>query len=297
MSTPEERQRAGVALGLGAYAIWGLLPLYIAQLNVVPPATFLSYRIIWSVVFMLLMLAVSRRWKPLLAAVRQPRAMGLLVVSSTLIAINWLVYINAVQDHRVLETSLGYFINPLLNVVVGVVVLKESMRRPEIIAVGLAALGVAILAVAGGALPWISLVLACSFSAYGFVRKMVPVEAFEGLLIETLLLVPFAAGYVAWTGYDMFDLPLRLSALLAFSGVVTAVPLLLFSAAARRLRFATLGLLQYIAPTLQFALAITAFDEPLDPVMIATFVLIWAGLALLGADLIRRGRPGVAAGT
>lgn len=295
MSTPEERQRAGMALGLSAYVIWGLLPLYIAQLNAVPPATFLSYRIIWSAVFMLLMLGVSRRWTPLLAALRQPRAMALLVTSSTLIAVNWLTYINAVHAHRVLEASLGYFINPLINVVVAVVVLKESMRRPEIIAVGLAALGVAILAVVGGTLPWVSLILAGSFSAYGFVRKLVPVEAFEGLLIETLLLAPFAAGYVAWTGYDMFDLPVQLSTLLAFSGVITAVPLLLFSAAARRLRFATLGLLQYITPTIQFALAVVAFGEPLNPALITTFVLIWAGLALLGADLIRRGRPGAAA--
>ncbi len=291
MNTPEERRRAGVALGLGAYAMWGLLPLYIAQLNSVPPAIFLSYRIIWSAIFMLLMLGLSRRWLPLLAALRQPRAMVMLVVSSTLIAINWLTYINAVHTHRVLETSLGYFINPLINVVVGVVIMKESMRRPEVLAVLLATIGVAILVAARGTLPWTSLVLACSFSAYAFVRKLVPVEAFEGLLIETVLLAPFAAGYVAWTGYDMLDLPMRMSVLLAVSGVVTAVPLLLFAAAARRLRFSTLGLLQYLAPTIQFLLAVIAFGEPLDPAMMITFTLIWAGLAILGADLIRRGPP------
>lgn len=290
MNTLEERRRAGVALGLGAYCIWGLLPLYIALLDVVPPPDFLSYRILWSTVFMLLMLAVSRRWGPLLVALRQPRAMALLVASSTFIAVNWLTYISAVQMHRVLETSLGYFINPLINVLVGTVVLKEGMRRPEMIAVALATLGVAVLVVAQGALPWISLVLACSFSAYSFVRKLVPVEAFEGLLIETMLLAPFAAGYIAWSGYDMTALPVRLSILLALSGALTAIPLLMFAAAARRMRFATLGLLQYVAPTIQFGLAILVLGEPLNPAMMVTFVLIWAGLLLLGTDIIRRGR-------
>lgn len=284
--------RRGVALGLGAYLCWGVLPLYFKLLGHVPASEIVAQRVIWSVLLLTVLIVAARRWAKLRAALSDRRALALLLASATLIGANWLLYIWAINAAHVLETSLGYFLNPLVNVVMGVVLLKERLSRAQGVAVALAALGVSILAVGASGL-WISLGLAGTFATYGLIRKIAPVESLEGLAVETLLLSPVAAVYL-WSlgagGTLAFGSDVSTSALLAFGGIVTCVPLLLFAAAARLLPYSTLGLLQYIAPTIQFLLAIIVFGEPLSPAHLACFALIWSGLAVYAADGLRRAR-------
>jgi len=285
------RGAAGVALGLGAYFTWGFLPLYLKAVASVPAVEVLAHRVIWSLLLLALLVAAMRRWKPLIALARDPRTLLLLGLTSLLIGVNWLIYIWAVNSSHVLETSLGYFINPLVNVALGVIVLRERLRKAQIGAVSLAALGVAILAVAQGSLPWISLALAFSFSLYGLIRKMAPADPLTGLLAETALLAPIALIYLATIGGGSFgEQGLSIDVLLILSGLVTAAPLLMFAAAGKRLRYATLGLLQYIAPTIQFLLAVLLFKEALGTAHIVTFAFIWIGLAIYAADAVRTAR-------
>ncbi|WP_188054717.1 EamA family transporter RarD [Sphingosinithalassobacter sp. CS137] len=273
--------RAGLAQGVAAYALWGLLPLYFALLRGVDAGEIVATRILWSLVLLAVLIAALRRWPRLRVAMASPRTLLMLSASALLIAVNWLVYIWAVLNHHVLEGSLGYFLNPLINVLLGVLVLRERLDRVQAAAVGLAALGVLVLAVGAGAGLWISLVLAVSFGLYGLVRKLAPVDSIEGLTIETAILAPVAGLYLLWLGERVaFGEELTLSLLLALAGVVTAVPLLLFAAAAKRLRYSTLGLLQYLAPTMQFLLAIFVFGEHMTRAHLVCFVLIWSGLAL-----------------
>lgn len=292
MDEAARRARAGVGLGLGAYLMWGFLPLYFKAIDSVAPTETVAQRVLWSLILLAMLIVARRRWSALVAALRNPKAMRLLLVSALLIAGNWLLYIWAVVNDHVLETSLGYFLNPLVNVVMGVVFLKERLTRAQTIAVLLAAAGVATLAIGTAGGLWISLGLAFSFASYGLLRKVAPVESLEGLTVETMILMPFAAAYVWWLGasgaLSFGDSP-GISAMLALGGVFTAVPLLLFAAAARRLRFATLGLLQYVAPTIQFLLAVLAFGEPLTLPHILCFAAIWSGLALYAADGLRTG--------
>lgn len=282
---------AGLLYGVSAYLIWGLLPLYLKLLKQVPAAQVLAHRILWSLL-LLVAAAVALKRLPAIRAAAKGRVLLLLSASASLISVNWLVYIWAVANAHVLEASLGYFINPLVNVALGVAVLREPIRRVQGIAVALAAAGVLAMALGGGAL-WISLTLALSFGAYGLIRKVVAIDALGGLLIETLILAPFATAALVHAGLDgstAWGGTPRLDALLAFTGVVTAVPLLLFAAAARRLRYATVGLLQYLAPSLVFLQAVLLFGEPLRPVHLLTFGLIWAGCALYAWDSIRAAR-------
>jgi chloramphenicol-sensitive protein RarD len=284
--------RRGIALGLGAYLCWGVLPLYFKLLGHVPATEIVAQRVIWSVLLLGMLIVAAGRATKLRAALADRRALGLLLASATLIGANWLLYIWAINAHHVLETSLGYFLNPLVNVVMGVVLLKERLTRAQAIAVALAGLGVSILAVGASGL-WISLGLAGTFATYGLLRKIAPVESLEGLAIETVLLSPVALVYL-WmlggAGTLAFGTDAGTSALLAFGGVVTCVPLLLFAAAARLLPYSTLGLLQYLAPTLQFLFAILVFREPLSAAHLACFALIWSGLAIYAADGLRRAR-------
>lgn len=287
--------RIGLMQGMGAYLIWGLLPLYFMPLSPVGPGEIVADRVIWSLALLFAIIAATRRGARLRLALANPRTLRLLAASAALISVNWLVYIWAVQHHHVLEASLGYFLNPLVNVVLGVVVLRERLGRPQIAAVTLAAIGVLVLASQAGGGLWISLTLALSFGLYGLVRKIAPVEAIEGLTIETLLLAPIAAGYMIWLGVQgtlAYGGDPALTALLTFAGVITAVPLLLFAAGARRLPYSTMGLLQYIAPTIQFLLAITLFGERVTPAHAICFALIWTGLAIyvLGSMRARRVR-------
>ena len=292
----EAEARKGVAFGLSAYLLWGFLPVYFKLLGGVLPTEIVAQRVLWSVVLLAVLIAVRRRWPQLRAAFANPQALKILTVSALLIGVNWLIYIWAIGARHVLETSLGYFLNPLVNVVMGVLLLKERLTRAQGLAVGLAAIGVAVLAAGAASGLWISLALALSFATYGLLRKIAPVDSLEGLMIETVLLAPVAAFYLFWLGdRAAFGDGPGVSALLALGGVVTAVPLLLFAAGARRLRYSTLGLLQYIAPTIQFLLAVLAFGEPLTTAHLICFALIWTGLAVYATDSLRRVRAPVSA--
>ncbi|WP_342768301.1 EamA family transporter RarD [Sphingomonas gilva] len=248
------------------------------MLKGVDPVEIVAQRVLWSLALLLPIAALIGRCGALRRALADRRLLAQLGASSALIAANWLVYVWAVFNGHVLAASLGYFLNPLINVALGTIVLKERLTRGQAVAVGLAALGVAVLAVEASDGLWISLALALSFGLYGLVRKMAAVESLEGLTIETALLAPFGLAYLAWlsaTGGIAFGGGVGISLLLVLAGAVTATPLLLFAAAARRIRYSTLGLLQYLAPSIQFVLAITVFGEALEPAQLACFALIW----------------------
>ena len=294
--TERSATHTGLLYGIAAYTLWGVMPLYLKLLGHVPAVEVLAHRILWSAALLVVVVAALKRGAAIRAAA-SPRVLLYLAASALLISVNWLVYIWAVNNAHVLEASLGYFINPLVNVALGLVVLREPIRRVQGYAVALAALGVAAMALSGAAGLWISVTLALSFGTYGLIRKVVAIDALGGLLVETLILAPFAGGALIWAhGGDggAWGREGSTDALLAFAGVVTAVPLLLFASAARRLRYATVGLLQYIGPTLAFLQAVLLFDEPLRPVHFVTFALIWAGCALYAWDSVRGSRQAAA---
>lgn len=280
--------RTGVIQAALAYACWGLFPLYFHALRNVPPAEMLAHRVAWSLVFLAAVLTALGRWSWLLPALRERRVLRCFAASAALIAVNWFVYIWAVAHGRVVEASLGYFLNPLVNVLLGALVLHERLRRAQWASVALAALGVAWIAATAGALPWIALLLAGSFSCYGLLRKTAPLGALEGLAIETLLIAPFAIGLLAWlAAQDRSAFAPASDAmqwLIAASGPLTAIPLLLFAAGARRIPFSLLGLLQYIGPTLQLGVGVLLFGEPFGPGRALGFALIWLALALYSAE-------------
>lgn len=291
MTDRHDAMRSGLILGIGAYAAWGLLPLYLRLLRGVPSLEVLAHRIVWSLLLLIVIVVVTRRAGAIRAAARGP-TLALLAASATLIAINWLVYIWAVQHGHVLEASLGYFINPLVNVALGMALLGERIGRVQKAAVAVAAAGVAVMALSGGGALWISLTLALSFGTYGLIRKVAAIDSLGGLTVETALLLVPALAVIAMAqvgGQGAFGQDRTVDLLLVLAGAVTAVPLLMFAAAARRLRYATMGLLQYIAPTLQFVEAVALFHEPLRPVHLVTFALIWTGCALYAWGGWRRG--------
>jgi chloramphenicol-sensitive protein RarD len=291
MTDRHDATRSGLILGIGAYAAWGLLPLYLRLLRGVPSLEVLAHRIVWSLLLLIVIVVVTRRAGAIRAAARG-RTLALLAASATLIAINWLVYIWAVQHGHVLEASLGYFINPLVNVALGMALLGERIGRVQKAAVAVAAAGVAVMALSGGGALWISLTLALSFGTYGLIRKVAAIDSLGGLTVETALLLVPALAVIAMAqvgGQGAFGQDRTVDLLLVLAGAVTAVPLLMFAAAARRLRYATMGLLQYIAPTLQFVEAVALFHEPLRPVHLVTFALIWTGCALYAWGGWRRG--------
>jgi chloramphenicol-sensitive protein RarD len=277
MTTPATR--TGLILGIGAYTLWGLLPIYLHLLHGVPALQVLAHRVLWSLLLLALVIVVLRRATAIRAAARG-RTLLLLCASAALIAVNWLVYIWSVQNGHVLEASLGYFINPLVNVALGTIVLGERIGRIQKAAVAVAALGVAVMAGAGGGALWIPLTLALSFGLYGLIRKVAAIDALGGLTVETALLAAPALAVLLLGPEPVFGRGTQTDVLLVLAGAVTAAPLLMFAAAARRLRYATMGLLQYIAPTLQFLEAVILFREPLRAVHIVTFALIWTGCAL-----------------
>jgi chloramphenicol-sensitive protein RarD len=279
-------------MGLGAYAIWGVLPLYFKAMVHVRATEIVAHRILWSLILLGALVTVWKRWPAIGAALKTPKVVMTLVLTSVLIGINWLVYIYAVVSGHVLEGSLGYYLNPLVNVVLGVFLLKEKLSRLQKAAVFLAAAGVAVLAFGAGGAIWISLTLAASFALYGFLRKVAPVDAVEGLSIETLFLTPIAAGFVLWLasrGESGFLQDRHTDMLLILGGALTAIPLLLFTAAAKRLPYSTLGFLQYIAPSLQFLLAVLVFGEPLTTAHLVCFVAIWIALVIFVGEGLRKG--------
>ena len=286
-------EKSGLAPALGAYLIWGFLPLYLLLVKTVPAFEFVAWRVIWTLPICFLIVALRRQGPDVRAALRDRRALAWLVLSSLLIAINWLVYVWAIQSGQVYAASVGYYINPLVNVLLGTLLLGERLTRAQWLAVAIAALGVALLA--GGALTtlWISLTLALSFGSYGLVRKQVSVGSLPGLTIESaILLIPsiaLAAWYAATQGSAFFISP-ELSAAIVLGGVVTAVPLLLFALAARRMPYSTLGFFQFLAPSIVFILGLTVFRQPLQPIQAACFACIWTAAAIFIWDAIKRSR-------
>jgi len=291
-TTPEEHRR-GLILALGASVIWGLVPVYFKLLGGVPPVEVVAHRILWSVVLLITILAATRRLPALAAALTDIRVLRALLLSAVLIGGNWLLYIWAVASGKLLAASFGYFLNPLVNVVLGVTVLRERLSGAQKAAVGLAAVGVAIAATGAIDDLGIGVALALSFAFYGLIRKLTPVGAVEGLAVETIVLAPLCAGWIAWhatAGTLAFGRETGIDALLIGSALVTSAPLMMYAASARRLPYATMGVLQYIAPSMVLVLGVTVYDEPLVPAMAVAFVFIWAGLAVFTVDLVRRSR-------
>ena len=282
--TPETR--TGLIAGLGAYCLWGLLPLYLKLLTGIPASDVLANRILWSLLLIGGIMVFTGGGGRLRAVIMQPRLMLLLVTSAVLIAANWLIYTWAVLNGHVLDTSLGYFINPLISIIFGVVLLGERLARAQWLAVGLATTGVAIIAIANGALPLVSLGVALSFALYGLVRKFAAVDAVTGLLVETIILTPVALGWLLTRPEGLFGRPAATEALLIAGGALTAVPLLLFGIATRWLKLSTIGLMQYIAPTMVFLLAVFLFGEVLTTSRLFAFGCIWAGLALYTRSIL-----------
>lgn len=289
----DQDSRSGLIAAVGAYGLWGLLPIFFKLLHHVSPGEVVAQRIIWSLILILALLVLRRNLSALVATLRAPHLLLPLLASALLIALNWLIYVWAVNDDHVIAASLGYFLNPLVNVALGVFVLKERLRRVQAIAIGIAAVGVAIMAGAALTTLWISIGLALSFAFYGLVRKLTPVSPMAGLGAETLILTVPATAYLMWLsgqGGIAFGGDSGTTALLILSGAITTIPLVLFAIAARRLPMTTLGLIQYIAPTLQFLCGILLFGESLSGGQIASFILIWLGLILFATDSVRAAR-------
>ncbi|MEU7527396.1 EamA family transporter RarD [Saccharothrix sp. NPDC042600] len=293
-SADVHQNNKGIALGAGAYVIWGMFPAFWPLLAPAGSGEILAHRIAWSLVVMALLTAVLGRWSSL----RTLSARGWLMVAaaSALIAANWGVYIYAVNSGHVVEAALGYFINPLVSVVLGVLVLRERLRGLQYAALGIAVTAVVVLAVDYGRLPWISLVLACSFGVYGLIKKTVPLDATSSLTAESIVLGPVAVGYLLWLGSagTFHSNGWGHALLLASSGLVTAVPLMMFGAGARRVPLTTMGMLQYLAPILQFAWGVFVAHEPMPASRWFGFGLVWAALAVFTLDALRSRRSRLA---
>ncbi|MCK7623661.1 EamA family transporter RarD [Streptomyces sp. RS10V-4] len=289
-------QRTGLAYGLAAYTMWGLLPLYWHLLDATAPAEILAHRMLWSLPVALVILAVLRRWGWIRPLLRQPRRLALVLVCALVISLNWFLYIWAVNAGHVLEASLGYFINPLVSIAFGVLVLRERLRPLQWAAVGVGAAAVVVMTAAYGRMPWIALGLALSFATYGLVKKGIKLDGIEGFSAETALQALPALGYLVYLGVrgeSAFATggPGQ-AVLLAACGVATAVPLICFGVSAVRLPLTTIGMLQYLAPTFQFLLGLTVFHERMPAERWAGFALVWAALAVLTWDALRTARRG-----
>ncbi|ERS82166.1 MAG TPA: EamA family transporter RarD [Marinobacter hydrocarbonoclasticus] len=273
----------GVVYGLGAYTLWGSFPLYFALFKGIPSWEVLIHRVIWSCLFLAVVISILKRWPPVVAALRKPRRLGYVLGCAVFIALNWGIYIYAVETRHVLQASLGYFLTPLVNVAMGLLILGERISRLQAAAVGLAAVAILYQLFLLGELPWITLVLAFSFGTYGLMRKKVELDGLSGLFVETLLLLPLGLLTLAWLssqGLSHFSDSTYSALLLASSGAVTAIPLLAFAGAARRLKLSTVGFLMYINPTIQFLIALYIFHEPLSTAKLVSFVMIWGALAI-----------------
>lgn len=287
--------RRGLIHGVVAYVLWGLVAAYWKLLAHVDPIELLAHRAIWGMFAFAALVAITKQWPAVIAALRDVRVLGTMAVSATLLAVNWGIFVWATVTGHLLDASLGYFINPLVSVAFGTLILRERLSRLQWLSILLAAAGVALLTWRGGRVPWVALSLACSFGLYGLVRKTAKVEALVGSTVETLLMVPIALGYLVLTSPGAFGhADASTHALLVGTGVITAVPLVLFNSAARRLPLSTVGFLQYLVPTGQFLLAVLAYGEPVPLDRLMAFVVIWIGLAVSSVDLVQR-RPAVRA--
>ena len=287
--------RRGLVATAASFLIWGVVPIYWKAIGSISPSEMIGWRVLWALPFAGLCLAVLGGASQVRATLKRPRLVGILAVSAALVAVNWFIFIEAVADGRVMETSLGYYINPMVNVLLGFCCLGERPRRLQWIAIGLAAVGVTVLVVAVGELPIMALALAVTFGLYGLVRKLAPVEALPGLFIEVLLVSPLAVLWLVWLAREpgmpaWFGADLATQWLVPLSGAITAIPLVLFAYGARRLPLATVGILQFLAPTGQFLLATFVYRETFTSAHAATFAFIWTGIALYLLDLRREAR-------
>ena len=283
----------GLLFGVSAYTLWGLFPIYWPLLKPANPLEIVSHRAVWTLVFCFIILALTKTLKSTLSLLKRPKIVAGLFLSSILISINWIIYIYAANNEHVVEASLGYYINPIVVIATGVIVLKEKMRPLQWLAVGIATIGVGVLTIDYGRLPWIALGLALSWGSYGLVKKQLGLGALEGLSIETLLSSGAYLGYLIWLGYSgegQFSHSLKLTLLLIGGGAVTAIPLLLFNGSTTRLPYSTIGLLQYITPTIQFSIGVWLRHEDMPTARWIGFVVIWFALAALGTDLVRSSR-------
>jgi chloramphenicol-sensitive protein RarD len=296
MNAPRPSQtphpRTGFLLGLAAYALWGVLPIYFKALAAVPAVDIVAHRILWSLPYLALLILLSRGWPKVRAALAQPRTIGILLLTALLIGGNWLLYVYAVTSDHILAASFGYYLNPLANVLLGRFVLHERLNRLQWTAVAVAAAGISVLAAGALGQLWISLTLCISFALYGLLRKIVPADAITGLGIETVILFPLAIGWLAWrhsAGAPVMGTNEAQAGLLLLAGIVSTTPLLLFTAAAKRLQYSTLGMLQFLAPTLQFAIAVL-YGERITWAHVVAFPAIWLALALYVTALLRSPR-------
>ncbi len=294
MNAPGPRPTRGVAAAVGAFFLWGIFPIYWKAFDAVAPVDLVAHRVVWSLVFVLFVLPLRGRMGDFLRALRDPRSAGLYLASGLLLAVNWLTFVHAVATGRIIDSSLGYFLNPLFNILLGLLFLGERLRLVQWLAVGLAMLGVGVQILQLGRLPWISLVLAGTFALYGLLRKQGPLGPLTGFAVETAVLAPLgllwlgmttSAGDGAFAGATAWEWILLVS-----MGAVTAVPLLLFATAARALSLATLGLIQYLAPTGQLLVGVLVYGELFDRARALSFGFIWAGLVLYTIDGLRRHR-------
>jgi len=289
----ESDTRVGLIAAIAAFSFWGLAPIYFKWVAQIPASEIVAHRVIWSVVLLMVIVVARRQWGRVREVFRQPRLLAILGVSALLNGANWLIFVWAIAHDQVLETSLGYFINPLLSVLLGRLFLRERLRPWQVAAVGIAALGVLWRIVGVGHLPVVALMLALTFGFYGLIRKRTAVDAITGLLVETLWVLPLALGWLLWRvhlGEAWIGRDLHVEALLPLAGVVTTVPLTLFAMGARRLPLATLGFLQYLAPSISFCLAVFVFREAFSLEHLLGFALIWLALALYSFDLWRATR-------
>lgn len=291
MKTNNETKQ-GVIFALLAYVMWGLVPLYFKQLHQVPAYEILAHRAIWSCVFLAILLCLFKLWPKVWAVLQVPRNVLLLVCTATLISINWLTYIWAVNNDHLLDASLGYFINPIINVILGMVFLSEKLRKLQWLAIGLAVAGVLVQIITLGYLPWIALVLSCSFGLYGLLRKKLHLNALVGLLIETVIMLPVAGIYLFVLAdsatSDLSSNPMTLNLLLLSAAFITTLPLLCFNNAAIRLPLSTLGFFQYIGPTIMFILGVTLYGETVNTETLTTFMFIWAALVVFSFDGVKQ---------
>jgi chloramphenicol-sensitive protein RarD len=287
------RYKTGLLFGVAAYTFWGAFPLYWPLLQPATPLEIVSHRAVWSLFFCLIALGLSKQVKSTYALLKNPRVFIRLLLAASLVSVNWIVYIWAVNNGHVVESALGYYINPLIIIAFGVIALHEKMRPLQWTAVGFGALGVLVLTIDYGRLPWIALTLAITWGSYGLVKKQLNLGALEGLAIETLLTLPIYGGYLIYIGLNgtgVLGSSPGLSILLIGAGIVTAIPLLLFNGSTTRLPFTIIGLLQYITPTLQFSIGVWVRHEDMPTARWVGFLIIWAALLTLAIDLLKSGR-------
>jgi chloramphenicol-sensitive protein RarD len=287
------KQKLGLIYGVSAYVLWGLFPLYWPLLQPASALEIVSHRAVWTMVFCIIVLALTHALKSMLATFKRPKVAAKLFATTTLISINWLVYIWATNNGHVVEASLGYYINPLIIIAFGVILLKEKLRRLQWAAVSIATVGVIILTVDYGRLPWVALALALSWGTYGLVKKQLGLGALEGLAIETTIaFVPYCGFliFIGAKGDGQFGNGIGLTALLISAGAITAIPLLLFNGSTNRLPYSTIGLLQYITPTLQFSIGVWINNEAMPTARWVGFIFIWLALMTLAGDLVKSGR-------